>query len=286
MKQQQLNIITIDLEEWFHINDSDWVPVSSWAKLKPTVEQNTLKLLGLLRRHNQKATFFTLGWMAERYPELIRQIRSEGHELGYHSYYHLRPMWQSAWEFEVDLQKGLSMIASVTGEPVHIYRAPNLSLGRDTLWIIPLLIKNGITISSSLRAWRSLGNTQVPNQPFYWQMLEGSLLEFPLNRIRLAGYPLTFTGSGYFRVLPYGLARNWFKRSPYNVAYFHPNDIDPNHPVAKEIGWLRNYMNRVGTRSAYVKIDRLLSDFRFITLTEASRLIHSHTLQTINPKEP
>lgn len=281
MNNQQLNILTIDLEEWFHINDSDWIPPSSWTRLEPRVIQNTLSLLDLLAKHHQKATFFTLGWIAEYYPDLIREILVQGHELGYHSYYHLRPFRQTRAEFEQDLEKGLSLISSISGKSVNIYRAPNLSLNSESLWILPILVKHGITISSSIRAFRRLSNVQASSRPFKWLTTNGSLVEFPLNRSPFFGYPLTYTGSGYFRVIPYAVARRLFIRSDYNMAYFHPNDIDDQHPTAKEIGLIRNFMNVVGTSGAFRKIGHLLSDFKFVTISVASDVIQMNEMPEI-----
>lgn len=264
-----MNILTFDIEEWFHINDSTWTPKEHWHTLESRVENNTHLLLDLLWKHRVKATFFVMGWIAEEFPELVQQISEQGHEIGYHSYYHKLPVNLSPTEFNEELVKGLSVIESIIKRKVKVYRAPNLSLDEQTLWILPILIKNGIEISSSTKAFRKIKGQLVPNKPFIWQTEAGTLPEFPLNRLNLPGFPLVFTGSGYFRLYPFWLTKYLYSIHSFNNGYFHPNDIDAHIPQPKELGIIRNWMNSVGSASALNKMDRLLNTYEFMSMGEA-----------------
>lgn len=264
-----MNILTFDIEDWFHINDSTWTPHEKWHTLESRVVKNTHTLLETLREHNITATFFVMGWIAEHFPQLLHQINADGHEIGYHSYYHQLPVNQSEDEFNEDLRKGLSLIESITGKKVKIYRAPNLSLNEQTTWMVPILIKNGIEISSSTKSFRKINGQVVPNEPFIWKTESGELPEFPLNRWNIPGFPLVFTGSGYFRLYPFWFIHYLYSRHPYNNGYFHPNDIDAKVPMPKELGRMRNWMNTVGSATALQKMDHLFRVHKFISIEKA-----------------
>jgi polysaccharide deacetylase family protein (PEP-CTERM system associated) len=270
-----LNVFSVDLEEWFHINDSKWLPSQCWDAQVSRIEVNTNRLLSLLAQHEVKATFFVMGWVAEKFPGLVDKICKYGHSIGYHSYYHEFPRNQTKEQFEEDLVKGIEVIKLLTGLRPSIYRAPNLSLDDKSLFIIPILIRHGFVTSSSVRSGRYVHGKDVPTKPFKWVVNGDELLEFPVNRISLLGKQLTFTGSGYFRLNPYSLSKYLFGNSDYNVAYFHPNDVDYEHPKHPALGWKRNWMNSVGTASCEYKISKLLSDFLFTDFEEASRIYNN-----------
>lgn len=267
-----LNVFSIDLEEWFHINDANWLPRDKWVFSPSRIENNTEQLLRILQSMNVRATFFIMGWVVEHYPDLVRKIDGFGHDIGYHSYYHLMPSSQSVFEFEEDLINGLDLIEQHIGKRPIMYRAPNLSLGNASLFILPILFENGIEISSSIRSHRVVQRQLIPNLPFHWRFNGASLLEFPVNRLSIPVMPFTFTGSGYFRLMPYFLIKSMFKSHAYNMAYFHPNDIDKEHPRDKQLGIIRNWMNRVGTSKCESKIFDLLQDFHFSSLAEAKEI--------------
>lgn len=215
-----------------------------------------------------------MGWVAECYPDLIKSIYDLGHEIGYHSYYHDFPSTQSVQAFEKDLLNGLEVIEKSIGIRPRAYRAPNLSLDSNAIHILPILVKHGIEVSSSTRSHRIIQGHKVPSSPFLWFFQDSTLLEFPVNRISFFSKAFTFTGSGYFRILPYWLTRKLFEANEYNFAYFHPNDIDSKHPTDKRLGLLRNSMNKIGTPMCRQKIERLLLDFDFINLSEAVNQYH------------
>lgn len=267
-----MNILTFDIEDWFHINDSTWVAVENWEELPNRVVDNTQKILSLLAKHNQKATFFILGWIAEKYPELVRQIHQAGHEIGYHSYYHMRPFKQDEKVFESELVKGLNVLQQIIQQKVKYYRAPNFSLSNETVWMLPILAKHGIEVSSSVKSQKRLNGLQTQGKPFLIETGFGQIIEFPLNRISLAGFRWVYSGSGYFRILPYSLIRLLFSTNSYNMAYFHPNDLDANTPTDKRLPFYRNLMNTIGTKDALYKLEKLISSQQFICLGDAAEI--------------
>lgn len=277
-----MNLLTFDIEDWFHINDSDWMPVSAWLQLDSRVTMNTEILLELLRKHQLKATFFVMGWIAEVYPDLVKKIAADGHEIGYHSYYHMRPMHQTKEAFEKDLKDGISIIESITQKKIEVYRAPNLSLDSKTTWILPILIDNGIKASSSTKSFRRIKGQTLPNQPFIWQTESGELPEFPLNRLNIPAFPLTYTGSGYFRLFPFWFTNYLYNSQHYNNGYFHPNDIDAHVPTPKELGIIRNWLNTVGSSTTLEKLDKLLYNHQFCSIGEAvSQILDSQNATTL-----
>ncbi len=282
----KLNILTFDIEDWFHINDSTWVPHQQWSGLDARVSKNTDSILQLLQSHDIKATFFVMGWIAEIYPDLVSKIDAAGHDIGYHSYYHMRPLHQSERDYTNDLTSGTDVISAITGKKVRIYRAPNLSLDQHTAWIIPILLEHGITVSSSTKAGRIIYGQPIPNKPFYWQTKEGQLPEFPLNRLLSPLFPLTFTGSGYFRLFPFSMTNFLYKTHNYNNGYFHPNDIDPEVPTPPELGLIRNWLNTVGSSTALYKLDKLLHNHAFLSIEAALSNIDQTDLPIIQLPHP
>ena len=277
-----MNILTFDIEDWFIINDSTWIHHSGWKELPSRIEINVDTILKLLEKHNTKATFFILGWVAEHFPEVVRKIVKGGHEIGFHSYYHLRPFRQTPGEFEAELQKGLALLETFTGSKITMYRAPNLSVGEETKWIYPILAANGITISSSTRAFRPLSNKLITNEPFMVTTSRGTLLEFPLNRINAGPFKLAYSGSGFFRLIPLSILKKLFNGSKYNMLYFHPRDFDPQVPTHPKLSTWRNWKQSVNSSTTINKLDILLSKYLFHRLSEAHEVMSSQKVKDIS----
>jgi polysaccharide deacetylase family protein (PEP-CTERM system associated) len=269
-KKPGINILSIDIEDWFLSYDSSQIGYDMWPELESRVGQNTRSILKLLANHNQKATFFILGWIAERHQELIKEISKAGHEIGYHSYYHAMPVNQGMEAFEVDLVKGLDLLRKITGKPVKLYRAPMFSLCNASAWTIPILLKHGITMSSSYKSHHPFNDHRIPSTPFYFEHEGNKLMELPLNRMKVPFFNLVYTGSGYFRVLPLWLINRLFDRNAYNMTYFHPRDFDEQVPFTNLLPVYRNWMNRLGNRSTSAKLEALLSSRTFLTVGEAA----------------
>ena len=273
-------ILTFDIEEWFHINNSDWIEVEKWPDLENRVTVNTNIILSFLKKHNIKASFFVLGWVAEYYPELIKQIADDGHDIGYHSYYHRLPRNQSKEEFEKDLIKGITLLESITGEKIKYYRAPNFSLKNK--WMLDCLIANGISVSSSIKNPLKHKGNNLPNKPFMFTRDKRSLLEFPLVTKDIIISKFAYSGSGYFRLLPLGVIKKMLSNRQYQMLYFHPNDFDHKVPTPKKLGFVRNTLNTIGTTTTLLKLEQLTNHFSFISISQAMEQINKGALERVS----
>jgi len=281
MSAGNLNLLSIDIEDWYLSYDSSQITPAKWHLLESRVAHSTRIFLKLLAEHQLKATFFVLGWIAERHPELIKEISEAGHEIGYHSYNHALPVNQGPDEFEADLIRGLDLLENITGKRPVQYRAPMFSLCTESSWALPLLMKHGIEISSSYKAFQRVNGHKIPNEPFYFKQGKNRLLELPLNRLNLTVLNWVYKGSGYFRLLPIGVLKRLFSHSRYNMAYFHPRDFDLSVPTTKQLPAYRNFMNRVGNASTSPKLNKLLNEFGFIPLGQAAVQLRHQTLPEI-----
>lgn len=275
-----MNIFTIDLEDWFHINDSTWVPVEQWPLLENRVIKNTDIILSFLKKHKIKASFFVLGWIAEQYPDLIKQIVKNGHDIGYHSYYHRIPKFQSKNDFETDLVKGIELLEKITKKEIEYYRAPNFSLKNK--WMLDCLVAHGIKVSSSIKNPMRHNKKDLPSEPFILTRGGKSIIELPLITKNLLFVKFAYSGSGYFRILPYYLIKQLFKNVSYSMLYFHPNDFDTNVPQPKELGFLRNTLNMIGTNSTLSKLEKLSNNYSFISISQAINLMDYENLPEVN----
>jgi len=274
-----LNLLTFDIEEWFHINDSTWMPVEKWTSLENRVIANTHIILSFLEKHKIKATFFVLGWIAEQYPELIKQISLAGHDIAYHSYYHRIPEYQSEKDFEKDLISGIELLEKITEKKIAYYRAPNFSLKNK--WMLDCLIANGIQVSSSIKNPIRHNNKDLPDQPFVFTRGKQRLIEFPLVTKYLVFAKFAYSGSGYFRIMPYYLLKRLFRDKQYLMTYFHPNDFDHHVPTRKALGKVRNTLNTIGTSTTLQKLEKLTQDYTFVSISQALNNIDLNNLPVI-----
>jgi len=221
-----------------------------------------------------RATFFVLGWVAERHPGLVRDIQAAGHEIGCHSFWHRLVYRQTPAEFREDLRRARDVLEDLVGEPVIAYRAPSFSITRDSLWALDVLIDEGFLYDSSIYPTHHdrYGLPGAPPRPHRLVRAEGEIREFPLAVYRRLGYPLPVGGGGYFRLYPYALTRHGLRTinaegRPFAV-YLHPWEFDPDQPrlAPGRLGAFRHY---VGLRRTEGRLARLLRDFAFGTLTEA-----------------
>lgn len=264
-----LNMLSFDIEEWFMSYDSSQIPVEHWKALRPRIEQNIHDILLFLHENKLKATFYIMGWVAENHPAIVKDIANEQHEIGYHSYYHELPLNQGPKAFEEDLIKGLDLLQDITGQKIIQYRAPRFSLGCETAWAIPILKKHGIQLSSSVMSGNKCKDIIIPDQPFIFQHEGISLPEMPLNRQQTLGYRWVYTGSGYFRIIPYWLIQKLYAASNYNMAYFHPRDFDPQVPKTKLLPFYRNIMSNLGNTTTIPKLQRLVPYSNFQPVNKA-----------------
>lgn len=261
------NALTVDVEDYFQVQAfADIISRDDWDKLPRRVDANTERLLDIFSAAGVKGTFFTLGWVAERFPTLIRRIVADGHELASHGYEHRRADGQTPAEFRADVARTKKILEDAGGAPVRGYRAATFSIGARNWWAYEILALEGYTYSSSVFpiAHDLYGAPDSPRAPF---RKEGtSLLEIPLTTVRYLGRNLPCAGGGYFRLLPYGFSR-WAMRRVNRVDgmpcifYMHPWEIDPDQPRQTAAGLksrLRHYTNLGKTED---RLKRLLRDF-------------------------
>lgn len=270
----QRKILTVDLEDWFHLLDhSQTQSPESWELFSPRIENNTLDLLNLFEKHKVTATFFVLGWIAEQYPDLVRDIVKRGHHIGTHSHYHQLAYEQTPLEFEADLCMSLESINKACGVWPTSYRAPGFSIGKTNLWAFDVLVKNGITEDCSVfparRAHGGLKEFPV-DQPCLINSYDGlELLCFPMTTGSFLGTRFVFSGGGYFRFIPHFLLSNLFEYNDYVMTYFHPRDFDPDQPKLHGLSALRRFKSYYGLKSAKQKLDMILTNFQFCDLRTA-----------------
>lgn len=264
---RQFSFLTIDLEDWFHLLDLEQVMnVGDWDSYEARIENITFWMLELLSEYNVKAIFFVLGWVADRYPDLILEIRNRGHVIGSHSYSHPLLYQLSADEFRQDLVKSLTSIERACGEVPKYYRAPGFSITQNNLSCLKTLIENGIeadfSIFPGLRSHGGLPTAlDVPHRITFDN--EKSLIEFPMSVGEiLLGWKFGF-GGGYYRLLPRRILRDAFFSRGYLMSYFHPRDFDFYQPRLSELGWLRYFRSYVGLKHSKSKFKSLLGDFSF-----------------------
>jgi polysaccharide deacetylase family protein (PEP-CTERM system associated) len=261
------NALTVDVEDYFQVQAfADVVPRAAWEGLPRRVEANTDRLLAQFARHGARGTFFTLGWVAERHPALIRRIVAGGHELASHGYWHERVNGQSPQAFRADIVRAKAVLEDAGGVAVLGYRAPTFSVGARTPWAFDALAETGHRYSSSIYPVRHdlYGAPDAPRAAFRHQ--GSGLLEFPMTTLRLGGHNLPCSGGGWFRLLPYRLFRaalrrcNAAQRAP-GIFYTHPWEIDPGQPrmaTASLLSRFRHYNNLHRTEA---RLERLLADF-------------------------
>lgn len=264
-----MNILTFDIEPWYLSYSSSQIPISEWDSLPFRAEQVTLELLDFLDNHNQKATFFIMGWLAEKNPNLIKEITLRGHEIGYHSYFHILPENQTKKEFENDLAQGLNLLTKITSRSINLYRAPQFSINEASGWVYPILAKNGITTSSSIRSDIQINKMITPNSHILVHTPNGNIMEFPLGRYSFLGRNWVYSGGGYIRFFFYYWIHKQFSLRHYNMAYFHPRDFDNHIPSTELLPNYRNWMNRHRNHTTFPKLAQLLQDFKFISLGQA-----------------
>jgi polysaccharide deacetylase family protein (PEP-CTERM system associated) len=274
---KKLFILTFDVEEWFHILDIDELESHErWEHFEVRIFENTYRILELLDRHGLKATFFILGWAAKKYPELIRAIAEQGHQLGTHSLHHRLIYKTSPEVFQQDLRESIAILEDITGEKVKAYRAPGFSMTRETFWAFDILVEEGIEIDSSIfPATRGHGGIKdfIYDSPFRIDVGGHFIKEFPLNIAKMAKLRIPFSGGGYFRILPFPVIGFFSRISDYLITYFHPRDFDPDQPVLEVLPLVRRWKSYTGLKGSFNRLDKYIKKFDFVDIASADRLI-------------
>jgi polysaccharide deacetylase family protein (PEP-CTERM system associated) len=270
-----MNLLTFDIEDWYNC---DFItPDFNWDKYEVRIYEGVNRILEVLADKNLKGTFFCLGWIAEKHPDVIRQIHQQGHHIGCHSYQHELSFRFDKKGFKHDTEKSKKLIEDLIGEEIDAFRAPGFSITESNIWALEVLTELGFQYDCSLfPAAHDYGG--FPNygeaEPTLLKLSNGAFLkEFPINIHRLLGKNIVFSGGGFFRLFPYRLIKKWGNRSPYLMTYFHPRDFDPEQPVIKSLPVKRKFKSYVGLKKAFSKFQYLLDDFEFVSVKKADALI-------------
>lgn len=265
-----VNAMTIDVEDYFHVSVFDGVvPRHRWDQLESRVCANTDRLLDILDERSVRGTFFILGWVAERFPDLVRRIAWAGHEIASHGYAHRLVYDQTPEAFREDVRRAKALLESTAGVPVRGFRAPSYSITARSLWALDILIEEGYTYDTSIFPIHHdrYGIPLSARQPYWIHRRSGSILEIPGSTLRWNGMNLPIGGGGYFRLLPYGWTRWGISRLNQQeerpaVFYLHPWEIDPNQPRlhTSTLGRMRHYGRLDQTED---RLRRLISEFAF-----------------------
>lgn len=261
-----LNALSIDVEEYFQVTGfEDTVDRADWSRYQSRLRVGLDRILEILDRHGLKATFFFLGWVAERHPDALRQVAGLGHEIGVHGHEHRLLYHQGPDSFEQDVTTALDRIRRVYDGEILGYRAPSFSVREDTLWSLGILRRLGFRYDSSVFPFRRkrYGIASAPRAPF--EVLPG-LFEFPMSTVSLFGRALPVAGGGYFRLYPSWLTRWAIRRINAEgrpaIVYVHPWELDPDQPRLRG-GWGNVFRHRVNLSRTASRLDALCREFRF-----------------------
>jgi len=284
-----MNILTFDVEDWFHVLDNpETKDEKQWIQLESRIHQNMDKIFELLDKHDQKATFFSIGWVARKYPEILKRINSLGYEIASHSDMHQLAYEFNREEFRQDLDRSVKSIEDVIGKKVKAYRAPGFSLMQENKWVFEELIKNGIEMDCSVfPAKRAHGGFEEFGyaEPAYIEVGGARIKEFPINIYPLFGKNIIFSGGGYFRLTPYPLMRYFMNNSKYVMTYLHPRDFDVEQPMIEGLSVFRKFKSYVGLKGSERKLDNLIKDYNFVDLNTADKSIDWSNAKIINLDE-
>lgn len=269
------NVVSVDVEDYFHAETfSAVVDRARWDDYASRVEPNTRHLLELLGKLNVHGTFFVLGWVAERFPGLVRDIAAGGHELACHSYWHRLIYKLEPAEFREDTRRAKDVIEQIVGQPIHGYRAPTYSVIDRSIWALEVLAELGFKYDSSIYPIRHdrYGMPGAPRVPFRFQTPSGPMTEFPITTFRLAGHNMPVGGGGYLRLLPQFYTHMGLKRVQKEgvpiVIYIHPWEVDPEQPMlpVSLSSRIRHYTNLSRT---FDRFQRVLQEGSYTSFRES-----------------
>ncbi|HMO46556.1 MAG TPA: DUF3473 domain-containing protein [Rubrivivax sp.] len=262
------NALTIDVEDYFQVSAfAPYIARADWERRECRVEANVDRILALLDEHDTEATFFTLGWIAERYPQLVRRIADQGHEVASHGYGHQRASDLDRAAFRADIERAKGVLEDLSGHAAAGYRAPSFSIGPGNLWALDTLARAGHRYSSSIYPIRH-DHYGMPDAPRFVHHAADGLIEIPITTLRLFNRNLPSSGGGYFRLLPYALSR-WMLRQVNRVDgeaavfYCHPWEIDTGQPRIDGIDARTRFRHYVNIHRMERRLQSLLRDFKW-----------------------
>ncbi len=263
------NAMSVDVEDYFQVSAFEpYVNKRDWDTLECRVEANVDRILALFDRHGVKATFFTLGWIAERYPDMVRRMVAQGHELASHGWEHIRATQQDRHDFLADVTRTKALLEDISGEPVQGYRAASYSIGSSNLWALDVLADAGYRYSSSIVPVKHdlYGMPEAPRFPF--RAAGDRLIEIPITTVPVFGRNLNCGGGGWFRLFPYAFSR-WALRQVNQgeqqsaVFYFHPWEVDPDQPRVQDLSAKARFRHYLNLDRMESRLEKLMHDFRW-----------------------
>jgi polysaccharide deacetylase family protein (PEP-CTERM system associated) len=282
-----MNILTFDIEDWYNCDflSQDF----NWDKFEVRIYDSVDKILYELSSHNLSATFFCLGWLAERHPDIIRRIHSNGHQIGCHSYQHELSYRFDKEGFRADTLKAKQLIEHVIGEPITCFRAPGFSITEKNLWALEVISELGFIYDCSVfPAQHEYGGlpTFGEAEPVLIKLPNGNFIkEFPMSIKKIYGKKFVYSGGGFFRIFPYILIKHWASQANYLMTYFHPRDFDKNQPILNSLPIHRKIKSYIGLSKSFSKFQKLLIDFEFVSIAKADIKINWDEARIINLHE-
>jgi len=272
-----MNVLTFDIEDWFHIlHKYPKNILDKWNSYEVRINKGLDVILKILDEHDIKATFFILGYIAKKHPEIVKRIHNLGYEVGAHSDMHKVAHLQSKKEYREDLSNCINSLEDITGEKVLSYRAPGFSIKKQNVWAFEVMSELGIKYDASIfPAPREDGGFDdfehsIPSIIKYKGI---KIKEFPMSVNTLFGKKFTVTGGGYFRFFPYTFIKKKIQKADYTMTYFHPRDFDPTQPILEGISLKRKFKSYYNLSKSYTKLKQIVSDFHFIDIREANNII-------------
>jgi polysaccharide deacetylase family protein (PEP-CTERM system associated) len=267
------NALTIDVEDYFQVSAfAPYIPRDQWNSRECRVERNVERILHMLEEHKTQATFFTLGWIAERYPRLVQRIVDGGHELASHGYGHERASDLTEAAFFADIDSAKKLLEDLSGQEIKGYRAPSFSIGKGNLWAFDCLERAGYRYSSSIYPIKH-DHYGMPDSPRFAHQIRTGLIEVPVTTARFFDRNWPSSGGGYFRLMPYAMSR-WLLDHVNRVDrqsaifYFHPWEIDAAQPRIDGINAKTRFRHYVNLHRTEARIRRLLADFKWARMDE------------------
>lgn len=297
-----MNILTFDVEEWFHLLDFDATRTEAeWGNYEVRIHDNVDRILDILDRTNTKATFFIIGWVAKTYPEVVKKIAAK-YQIGTHTMNHQLVWQQTPEQFREDVDSSIKLLQDITGQPIECFRAPGFSIRETEPWAFDILSELGIKYDCSVfpahhahggmagyaRAYHDNDNRKKGVGPAIIMHNGVEMKEFPVTTKEVMGTPVIFSGGGYFRLVPYWLLHKWSReaaerqvvpvkigedmsrKAGYLLSYIHPRDLDGGQPMLEGLPLARKFKSYVGLKGAPEKLRQYLKDFKFTDVTTAA----------------
>lgn len=269
------NVLSIDVEDYFHVAAlAESIKVDEWNGIASRVESSTHRLLDLFDEHQVKATHFILGWVADKYPQLVSEIEKRGHEVASHGFSHQLIYSQTPEVFKQETERSKKLLEDITGKPVIGYRAASYSITKKSLWALDILADAGFEYDSSIFPiyHDRYGIPDSPREPHVLMTPNGKkLIEYPLSTYQFLGQTIPIAGGGYFRLYPYWLSRFFYKlrekQSDPFVFYLHPWEVDPEQPKV-EVSWFSKFRHYNNLDKCLSRMNALLTDFQFTTMKD------------------